>query len=164
MELVLFVIIAIFCLFLMLIGLVGIVFPFIPGIFLTWFGFFLYGWAGNFEKISFNQAIIFLLLVICSIIFDFLAPLVGAKKYKATKYGLIGATMGMTLGIFIFGPIGIVFGSLIGAFLGEILSGKEFLGAIKPAFGTILGFLVGLIFKITIALAMFGFFIASLLK
>ncbi len=151
-------------LFLFLIGFLGLAVPFMPGLPLAWFGYFLYAWAGDFEKISALNAIIFLALTIFSSIFDFVAPIIGAKKYKASKFGILGAGIGVLIGVFLIGPIGIILGPFLGAFLGELMADKKIVKAIKPAFGTFMGFIFGLFLKIIIIFVMFGFFIASLLK
>ncbi len=44
---------------LLLLGLVGIVLPLLPGILLSWVGFFLYAQASHFEQISFGATIDF---------------------------------------------------------------------------------------------------------
>jgi hypothetical protein len=148
---------------LMFSGLAGVALPFLPGIFLSWLGFFLYAWAGGFEKISLATTLIFLGLALFCAIFDYLAPLIGAKRYKASKFGLLGAAVGLLFGIFLFGPLGIVLGPFLGALFGEFYVKKDIFGAIKPAFGTFLGFLVSVLAKIIIIFIMIGFAIASLI-
>ena len=56
---------------------------------------------------------------------DFALPMLGAKKYKASRLGIIGTFIGFTVGIFVLGIWGVILGPFIGAFLGELLSLKK---------------------------------------
>ncbi len=161
MSIIIFGIIA-FILFLT--GFLGLMIPFVPGLPLAWLGYALYAWAGNFQKISLFNIVIFFVLITLLSIFDFIAPIIGAKKYKASKLGMIGASAGIIIGIFLIRPGGIIFGPFLGAFFGELINGKELSAAMKPALGTFIGFMFGLLLKITAIFIMFGFFIASLIK
>ena len=148
----------------LLLGLVGIVLPLLPGILLSWTGFFLYAQASHFQEISFGTTMIFLGLSLATTILDYLLPLVGAKRYKASKSGLFGAGLGSFLGVFFFGPLGIVFGPFLGVLVGEIYSKKSFLKALKPAKATILGVFVTVLTKIVLVLIMTGFVVSDLVK
>ncbi len=62
--------------------------------------------------------------------------------------------LGLIVGLF-FGPLGIILGPFVGAFIGEILAGREAQLAIRTAFGSFVGYLLGTVSKIIVA----GFFI-----
>jgi len=146
----------------MVVGLIGVVLPFLPGIPLAWLGLFIYALGTGFDKISITTIIVFFILMILTLALDFAAPMLGARKYKASKYGLIGVFLGFTVGILVFGFWGIIFGPFIGALLGELITKREPRRAFKSALGAFLGFIAGTLFKIVIVLIMIGFFIASL--
>lgn len=152
----------IICFGLMTVGMAGVILPFLPGVPIAWVGIFLYAWGTGFQRISLFEILIFLGLTILAVLLDFLAPLWGAKKYKASKYGIAGAFLGVIIGIIGLGPLGIIIGPLLGAFLGELLAKKEIPQALKSGLGTFLGFLGGILIKIIIILIMFGFFVVSL--
>lgn len=158
------IIFGILALILFLMGFLGLIIPLVPGLPLAWLGYALYAWVGNFQKISLLNVVIFFILIALLSIFDFIAPIIGAKKYRASKFGIIGASLGIIIGIFLMGPAGIIFGPFLGAFLGELINGKKLAAAIKPAFGTFIGFMLGLLLKTAAIFIMFGFFIASLIK
>jgi|AntAceMinimDraft_16_1070373.scaffolds.fasta_scaffold07590_2 uncharacterized protein YqgC (DUF456 family) len=149
---------------LLLLGLVGIVLPLLPGILLSWVGFFLYAQASHFEQISFGATMIFLGLSLVTTFLDYALPLIGAKRYKASKSGLFGAGLGSFLGVMFFGPMGIVLGPFLGVLLGEIYDKKNILKAIKPAKATILGVLISVLAKIVLVLIMTGLVVAALIK
>lgn len=151
-----------FSFILMAIGLIGVVLPFLPGVPIAWLGLFIYAWATGFQKISLTEILVFLVLAAIAILLDFVAPLLGAKKYQASKYSICGAVLGLVIGIIWFGFLGIIVGPLIGAFLGELITKREFKKGFKSALGILLGSIIGSLIKIIIVLIMMGFFIASL--
>jgi uncharacterized protein YqgC (DUF456 family) len=150
------------CSILMVTGLLGVVLPILPGIPLAWLGLFIFAIGTGFERISIATVVIFAILTVLALLLDFLAPMLGAKKYRASKLGVFGAFLGFTVGIFVLGFWGIILGPFIGALLGELIAGRRPTQALKSAFGTFLGFIAGALFKIIIILVMAGFFIASL--
>ncbi len=143
-------------------ALLGVFLPMLPGVPLAWAGLLAYAIHTDFQSISSTSIWIFLGLTLLTIIFDLLAPVIGAKRYNASPQGIIGSTIGLFLGIFILGPFGIIFGPLIGAFVGEMLSGKHPRIAFRSASGAFLGFLAGSLIKLSVILIMLGFFLASI--
>lgn len=156
------VIFAIICAILLLVGLVGVVMPYLPGIPIAWLGLFIYAIGTDWERISVTVIVVFAALTVLALLMDYIAPLLGAKKYKASKWGMIGASIGLFLGIIIFQMWGIIVGPLLGALIGELLSGKSAGEAFKVSLGTLIGFLFGSLMKIVLILVMAGFFIVSL--
>jgi len=147
---------------LMVVGLIGCVVPFLPGIPLAWLGLFIYALGTGFDKISITTTVVFFILMVLTVSVDFLAPMLGAKKYKASKYGLIGVFLGFAVGIVVFGFWGIILGPFVGALLGELIAKRKAGQAFKSALGAFLGFIAGTLFKLIVVLIMLGFFIVSL--
>jgi uncharacterized protein len=152
---------AIIATILILVGLAGIVLPFLPAVPIAWVGLFIFAIGTHFEKISILTTVIFFVVMLLTIVMDNLAPLLGARKFKASRWGLVGAALGSLLGIFLFGPIGIILGPFLGATLGELIGGRPVAGALKIAWGTVLGILVSSLVKVIVILIMLGFLIAS---
>ena len=114
----------------MLIGLVGSILPVLPGtpiVLATAIGHRLY-----FGAASINNAVLIALVVltVVSLLFDFLATALGAKRFGATWRGAVGAVIGGVIGLFFSLP-GIILGPFLGAMLFELLGGKEFKIAAK---------------------------------
>ena len=151
----------ILCSILMVVGLLGVVLPVLPGIPLAWLGLFIYALGTGFERISIATAVVFFVLMLLTLALDFVAPMLGAKKYQASKFGTIGAFLGFTVGIIVFGFWGIILGPFIGALLGELLAKRKPKQALGSALGAFLGLVAGALFKIIVILVMAGFFIAS---
>lgn len=142
---------------LMAVGVIGAVVPVIPGpslilgSILVWI---VVQGAGNISWLPFIA--IFVILILSAGV-QVLAGYWGAKQAGASKWGQIGALIGLGLGFFgllpalpVGGPlIGILFGPLLGAFIGEFLYRKELpFGeranlAFKAGIGIVLGSLVG---------------------
>lgn len=153
-------VLAVFALF--AIGLLGTFLPILPGVPLAWLGLFIYAYAKQFEPITLTTVLIFLGLTALTLVTDIIAPMIGAKRYHATRYGVIGSSLGLLFGIITLGPIGIVAGPFLGALIGEIAAGRKSQEAIHSAIGTFLGFLAGSLIKLIVILVMLGFFIAAL--
>lgn len=112
----------------MMLGAVGEMIPGMPGASLVLFGIVVWAIATGFAGIGWSIVVVFALLVLSSAI-EFLSIYWGAKKFGASKWGQIGAYVGLFLGFFgllpalpFGGPIvGLLFGPFIGAFIGEFL-------------------------------------------
>ncbi len=146
----------------MLAGLLGVFLPLLPGVPLAWLGLFIYALGTGFERISITTTVVFFILMLLSLLLDFITPMLGASKYRASKYGIIGAFIGFTVGIFVFGFWGIILGPLAGAFLGELIARRPPRQAFKSALGAFLGFVAGTLVKTILILIMLGFCIVSL--
>ncbi len=151
--------ILIISLLIMLGGLAGIVLPVIPSTPLIWTGVLIYVVCDRFESISWSIVLIFGVLTILSVVLDYFGGVIGAKKYGATRWGLIGSVIGGIAGFFMGGIVGLVFGPFFGAVLFELIFGKDLRGAFKSGVGTLVGFLGGVIVKLVISVVIIGIFL-----
>ena len=145
-----------------IIGLVGIVMPAIPGLPLVFCGMLLAAWADGFTRIGVATLVVLAVLTLLSLVVDFWAAALGAKRVGASRMALIGAVVGTLAGIF-FGPIGLFAGPFLGALLGELLHGRALdvprVGkATRVGLGTWLGIVFGVALKLMLAFAMVGLF------
>ncbi len=136
--------------------------PFIPGSPLILLGAFIYAWHTSFLVVTWGTLAILLVLTILSQTLEYFSSLLGAKKYGASRWGLIGAFLGGFIGFFSGGILGILIGPFIGAFLLEFFHGRNLEASLKIGWGTLVGFLGGAIGKIIIALVMIGIFLAKI--
>jgi len=110
---------------LILLGIAGSVLPILPGPPLSFIGLFLFALVRNFSyPLTPKLMIILLLITIIVTVIDYLLPLIGAKKYGTSKWGIYGSVVGMILGAF-FSPFGIIIGAFIGAVLVEWFVSKK---------------------------------------
>ncbi len=140
-------------------GLAGIIFPVIPSTPMIWVGVFVYAACDGFEAIGWSLLLILAILTIVSLVLDYLGGVIGAKKYGATRWGLIGSVIGGIVGFLMGGIVGLVFGPFFGAVSFELLFGKDLEGAFKSGVGTLVGFLGGVIIKLVISVVIIGIFL-----
>jgi len=154
---------------LVLVGLAGTVLPALPGIPLVFAGMLLAAWAGGFEHIGAATLVVLGILTLLSLLVDFWATAMGARRVGASGKALAGAVIGTFAGMF-FGIIGIFAGPFVGAVAGELLHLRSLdrrgIGrAAKVGAGTWFGVVVAVALKLTLAFAMIGIFLlAWLLK
>ena len=75
-----------------------------------------------------------------------LSPHRALKKAGGGKFAVRCSLVGIILGLFLFPPLGILFGAFIGAFIGASFEKGE-RNNIKIAFGAVWGFVLGTILK-----------------
>ena len=148
---------------LILAGLAGSVLPLLPGPPISFIGLLIYAYKTGFSETGNYWLLIFGLLTVLSVILDYVAPSLGAKKYKASKFGTAGALIGSFLGVLSIGPFGILTGPLIGGFIGEFIYKREFKSALQSALGSFIGFLAGTLFRLMVSLAIAIYFFVILL-
>lgn len=136
-------------------GFLGSFLPVIPGPPLSYGGLLVLQLTSP-HPFSLQFLIIWALVVIVLMILDNVIPAYGTKKFGGSAYGVWGCIVGMVIGIF-FSPIGLVVGPLAGAFVGELIGGKNSDQALRSAWGSFLGFLAGTILKV-IASGLMGYY------
>ena len=150
-------------LILCLLGIVGSFSPIIPGPITSWFGLLVI----HFSKlITFDNQFLFIPFLLAALIFalDLIIPILGLKKLGGSKKGLIGSTIGLLLGLFLAGPVGLLIGSFFGAISGEYVNNNSIKKSIKPAMGTFIGMAVGTTIKFltsTIFLGLYFYIVYS---
>src|SRR4028118_1895863 len=141
----------------MIVGVVGAVVPGIPGPSLILGAIVVWTIVQGFGNVSWPPLIAIFVILILSAAVELLATYWGAQQAGASKWGQIGALVGLGLGFFgllpalpLGGPLlGILFGPLIGAFIGEFLYRRDLeLGlranqALKAGIGVGLGSWIG---------------------
>ena len=145
---------------LILIGILGSIVPILPGPPIAYCGLLLVQFSTK-HPFSVEFLIIFGLLAIFSAIIDNVLPIYATKKFNGSKKGIWGSAIGLIIGLLFFPPFGILIGPMIGAFTGEILDGKSAEKAIKPAFGSFIGFLSSVFLRFALSIVMAYYFIAK---
>ncbi len=131
-----------------IIGLIGCFLPILPGPPLSFIGLIFLDLT---EKSPFSAEMLWTWAAITIVVtaLDYIVPVVGTKRYGGSKRGVWGSTIGLIIGLFMFPPFGIIIGPFVGAFIGELSSGKTTNErALRAALGSFIGFLVGTIFKL----------------
>jgi len=143
---------------LLIAGFAGLLLPALPGVLLIFAGLVLAAWAEGFAYVGWGTLTILGVLTAAAYLIDFLAGLLGAKRFGAGKYGIIGAAIGTVIGL-IFGLPGIIIGPFIGAILGELYANKDLRSAGTAGLGTWLGMAIGIAVRIAVAFVIVGVFL-----
>ena len=112
----------------------------------------LYALLTGFERVGIGHVLAFAGLTLLAILLGFAAHALGARAFGATRWGIIGAIVGLLAGILIAGPVGLILGPLLGAIALEALSGQPLRQAARSGVGALLGFLLGTAAELTLAL------------
>ena len=147
---------------LLLTGSAGLVLPVLPGPLLMFAGMWLAAWAGHFQRIGWLTLTVLAILTGLSLLLDMLAGMLGAKRFGASRAGLLGAVLGGIV-LLPFGPLGFLFGPFCGAFAGEMLAQRDVTDAARAGFGAWIGQILGIVIKLALAVAMLGIFLGSFL-
>jgi hypothetical protein len=156
---------------LMVVGIIGAVVPGIPGTSLILVAIIIWGVAqGSFSSITI-PLIVTIAVLLLSVGIDFLASYWGAKQAGASKWGQIGAIIGLLVGILgllpalpFGGPLlGILIGPLLGAVVAEYLYRRDLKLALKAGVGIVVGSLVGNLIQGVLAIAAVGVFLFATL-
>ncbi len=146
--------------FIMLLGIIGSFLPVLPGPLTSWIGLLVFHLT---EAVPMNWTFLIITLIIALSIWllDYIIPAMGTKKFGGSKYGMIGTTIGLIIGIIFLGPFGIIFGPFLGAYIGELINKSNSKTAAKAAFGSFLGFLTSTFIKFIVAVIYLGLFIGK---
>jgi uncharacterized protein len=143
---------------LFLAGLVGSVVPWLPGPLFVVAGALVWAVATDFETIAAGRLAILALIAVAAFVLDFVAGALGARRYGASRWGVIGAIVGSVVGLF-FGPVGLVVGCIVGAVAGELLRGGDVDRSLRSGVGAVIGLLAGLAVDLVASLTMIGLFL-----
>ncbi len=136
----------------MVVGIMGCILPLLPGPPLCFVALiiqqlrsdspftakFLWIWAG---------------ITVAVTVLDYVIPLYGTRRFGGSKYGIWGCTLGLIAGFWL-GPLGIIIGPFVGAFIGEMIANNNSERALKAAWGSFAGFLFGTLLKLIACVVM----------
>lgn len=153
---------------LMVVGVIGALVPGIPGSSLIVIAILIWGATQGFAGLGIPLFVAIAVLLL-SVGVDILAAQLGAKQAGASRWGQIGAVVGLLLGFFgllpalpFGGPLlGILIGPILGAVIGELLYRRDLNVAIKAAFGIVVGSLIGNLIQTLLAIAAVVAFLVS---
>lgn len=148
---------------LIIIGVLGIFIPGLPGTGLVFIGTLVYAWGTGFQVIGWGTLIIFLLLTLLAMGVDYLAGILTAQKFGASKQGIIGSVIGGIVGLVAFNIPGLILGQLAGVIIGELMFGRKMNESIKSGLGVFIGYLLGSIAKVVLTTLIIIVFYAKII-
>ncbi|MDP3964325.1 MAG: DUF456 family protein [bacterium] len=144
---------------LMVIGFLGTIFPSLPGLPLLWSVVVIYGITTEFEKIDANFLILTTLLIILVFLLDLIASLRGTRKLEISFWGVAGALAGGIIGAGFNTPAVLVILPIVGAVIGELVSGRDAIYKIETENYHLVGFVGGTIVKVAVGIMIIGLFL-----
>jgi uncharacterized protein len=139
-------------------GLVGSVVPWLPGPPFVLAGAVVWALATDFDTLGWGRLAILAALTALSVVLEFVTTAVGARRYGASRWGMLGAIVGALVGVF-FGPIGLFVGCIAGAVGAELIRGSELAASVRSGIGALVGLLAGLVADLVVCVTMIGLFL-----
>ena len=144
----------------LIVGIIGCVLPVIPGQVLSW-GSLVFLQFTTDPPFTARFIVIWALITAGVTALDYFVPIWGTKKLGGSKKGIWGATIGLVIGIFFFPPFGLIIGPFVGAYLGELVAGKDSRTAFRSGLGSFVGFVAGTMMKLVISFIMGYYFVIN---
>jgi uncharacterized protein YqgC (DUF456 family) len=145
----------------MAVGIAGLVLPVLPGAVLIVGGAIAVAWAEDFTRVGWPTIAAAIVLGVLILAVDFVASLLGARAFGASRWAVIGAGVGVVVGLFL-GPVGIVLGPAVGAIAFEYARNPDLRRASKAGLGAFLGFVLGSAVKLALGFAIAGLVLVAL--
>jgi uncharacterized protein len=139
-------------------GLVGSVVPWMPGPPFVLAGAVVWALATDFETLGWGRLAILAALTALSVVLEFATTAVGARRYGASRWGMLGAIVGALVGVF-FGPVGLIVGCVAGAVGAELVRGSELAASVRSGVGALVGLIAGLVADLVVCVVMIGLFL-----
>lgn len=145
-----------------ILGLVGSLLPVLPGPIFSFLAL-LSAFVSPRNIISGSELFWWGLACLVITVADYILPPWFTKKLGGTKYGVWGATIGMIVGLIAFPPFGMIWGSALGAIMGEMLKDKNDPGkAFVVGMASLLAFVVGTGAKFVLSILIFVALLSAL--
>jgi uncharacterized protein YqgC (DUF456 family) len=142
-------------------GVAGVVLPALPGSPLLAVGALLVAWAGAFQLVGWGAVISVAVIAIVIFAVDYVATLLGARAFGASRWALVGGAIGLVVGMFLGLP-GLILGPAVGAVAFEYARNPDFERAARAGVGVLIGFVVGGAIKVALAFMAVGIVVFAL--
>jgi uncharacterized protein YqgC (DUF456 family) len=145
----------------LLAGLAGLLLPVLPGAPLLLGGVLLVAWAGHFTRLGWGTVGAAAALTALMLAVDWIAGVLGARAFGASRWAMAGAVVGAVVGLF-FGIPGILLGPVVGAVAFELWKDPDVPRAARAGLGVAVGFVVGSAVKMALGIALVGLVVIAL--
>lgn len=141
-------------------GMIGAVLPILPGPPLVLFGLWLITLSDDYRHVGGATLVVLGMIVVMTVMMDFIASALGAKRVGASPQAVTGALVGSVVGAFLGIP-GLVFGPFVGAVAGELVARRRLDQAATVGVATWLGIILGSLAKLALTVSMLVIFIVA---
>ena len=135
--------------------------PILPGSLFLVAGTALVAWAGHFTRVGWGMVALSAVVAALVWLVDLAAAALGAKAFGASRWSVVGASVGLVVGLFL-GQLGIVLGPIVGAIAFELLRNPDLGRALRAGAGAFLGLVLGNAVKIALAFVLVGAVVLAL--
>jgi uncharacterized protein YqgC (DUF456 family) len=137
------------------IGIIGTLLPSLPGTGIILAGAIFHALLTDFTPLTWQDLLILVAVCFGGYFGQYLITAETSRKMGASKYGIIGACLGMLVGFIMPIPGGIFAGAFIGAVSFELFFAlKDLQEALKAGAGALIGTLLSLFFEFMVGLIM----------
>ncbi len=143
-------------------GVIGSVLPIIPGPILGFLSLIIISYSKSWEPFSVTFLVIMGCLTAVISVLDYIVPAAGAKKFGASKLGILGSVVGMIVGFFVIPPWGMLVGAFLGAIAGELIEGKDGKDALRAGWGVFVGNIMGACIKLAFTITVLILYIKAM--
>jgi len=139
-------------------GLIGCIIPALPGPPLSFLSLVILELAIE-DAFSLDFFYLWGGITVAVVLLDYVLPILGAKVYRASNYGIWGSIVGMIAGIIFFPPFGMILGLFAGAVIGELIAGKKEWEALKVGSATFFASMFMIFIKLAVSGVMLYYFV-----
>ena len=137
------------------IGLIGTLLPSLPGTGIILAGALLHALLADLSPLTWQDLLVLMIICLGGYIGQYLITAATSRKMGASKYGIIGACLGMFVGFIMPLPGGIFAGAFVGAVSFEIFFAlKDLQEAMRAGAGALLGTFLSLFFEFMVGITM----------
>lgn len=137
------------------IGLIGSLLPSLPGTGIILAGALLHALLAEPSPLTWQNLLVLMAICLCGYIGQYLITAATSRKMGASKYGIIGACLGMFIGFILPVPGGIFAGAFVGAVSFELFFAlKDLQEAMKAGVGALIGTFLSLFFEFMVGMVM----------
>ncbi len=142
-----------------LLSLLGSFIPVIPDIIPLWIGIAFYHFLLADQFLPTIFYVILVLITVLLLVADFMANAYFVKKSGGSTLSIVGAFLGLLLGMIFLGPLGIIIGPFSGVLIIEYINNRDKEKSFRIAFSTIIAYLGSSFIKIVLQIFIIIWFI-----
>ena len=135
----------------LVIGFFGTIVPMVPGLGLMFGAILIYGFYDGWSMYSPLMAVLAAVFTAIGTGMDYAGSAIGAKRFGASKHGVIASVIGGLIGLVCFSFVGMLIGSVVGLLGVEYYEKRDVIQSGKAALGVLIGNLAAMLIQAVLA-------------